>query len=167
MNSLDGRLKVLHVTVEMAPLVKLGGVGDVVMALPKTLRRRSVDARILLPAYPGAMECVKNNGYSCSQLEDRIHVALDSRVYSAKVFLAEVDEVPVYLLDQPELFTNPNVYPHSLSQATMMPFAFLSLAALEIPGCADWKPDVIHAHDWPTSIIPLALRWHKHYMALR
>ena len=167
MNTIDSRLKVLHVTVEMAPLVKQGGVGDVLLALPKALCRRSVDARVLLPAYPGAMECVKNNGYNCSPLADRIHVALDCRVFSAKVYLVEVEGVTVYLLDQPELFTNPNVYPHSLSHASVMPFAFLSLAALEIPGCTNWKPDIIHAHDWPVSIIPLALRWHKHYRALR
>ena len=167
MSSLSAQLKVLHVAVEMAPLVKQGGVGDVISALPKALRRRSVDARILLPAYPGVMECVKDNGYSCTQLPERINVALDWRVYSAKVYSAEVDGVPVYVLEQQELFTNPNVYPQSLSQATLMPFAFLSLAALEIPGCAGWKPDIIHAHDWPTSIVPLALRWHKHYRALR
>jgi len=161
MSSLGDQLKVLHVTAEMAPLVKQGGVGDVLLALPKSLRQHSVDARVLLPAFPGAMECVNSNGYSCSLLPERIHVALDWRVYSAKVYCVDVDGVPVYLLDQPELFTNPNVYPQSLSQVSVMPFAFLSLAALEIPGCADWKPDIIHSHDWPSSIIPLALRWHN------
>ena len=166
MSSLDERLKILHVAVEMAPLVKQGGVGDILSALPKALRRHSVDSRVLVPAFPGAMECVKNSGYKCKPLRERLHVALDSRVYSALVFEAEVETVPVYLLDQPELFTNPNVYPHELTRETVMPFAFQSLAALEIPGCVGWKPDIFHVHDWPASIIPLALRWHKHYKAL-
>jgi len=151
----------------MAPLVKKGGVGDVLSALPKSLRRYSVDARVLLPAFPGVMEYVKNNGCRCSLLTERINVALDWRVYSAKVYSAEVEGVPVFLLDQPELFCDPNVYPHSLTQVSVMPFAFLSLAALELAGCAGWKPDIIHVHDWVTSILPLALRWHKHYSAQR
>jgi starch synthase len=41
------------------------------------------------------------------------------------------------------------------------------MAALEIPDCAGWKPEIFHVHDWATSILPLVLRWHKHYRALR
>jgi starch synthase len=160
-------LKVLHVAVEMAPLVKQGGLGDVLSALPKSLCRRSVDARVLLPAYPGVMDRVRECGYDCSPLPERVHIALDWRVYSARVYSAIVDGVPVYLLEQPELFTNPNVYPQSLSQVSVMPFAFLSMAALEIPGRTGWKPDIFHVHDWSASMLPLALRWHKYYRALR
>ncbi|MDR3076044.1 MAG: glycogen/starch synthase, partial [Synergistaceae bacterium] len=100
MSSVGAPMKVLHVTVEMAPLVKQGGLGDVVSALPKSLRQMSVDARVLLPAYPGVMEFVKDNGYRCSALSHRIHIALDWRVYSAKVYNADIDGVPVYLLEQ-------------------------------------------------------------------
>ncbi|MDR1510579.1 MAG: glycogen synthase [Synergistaceae bacterium] len=167
MSSLDAAIKVLHVTVEMAPLVKQGGLGDVLGALPKSLRQRSVDARVLLPAFPGVMEKIRSNGYNCSLLPEKIHVALNWRVYSAKLYRADVDEVPVYLLEQEELFANPSVYPQFLSQASVLPFAFLSQAALELPGVAGWKPDIFHVHDWTSSILPMTLRWHKHYRAMR
>jgi starch synthase len=167
MSSFGAPIKALHVTVEMAPLIKQGGLGDVASALPKALRKQSVDARVLLPAYPGVMEYVKNHGYGCSEIGERINIALDWRVYSARVYNVDMDGVPVYILEQPELFTNPKVYPQSLSQISVMPFAFLSMAALELPGCVGWKPDIFHVHDWPTSILPLALRWHRHYRALR
>ena len=49
-------MRVLHVAPECAPLAKKGGLGDVVGALPKALSRIGVDARILLPAWPGVME---------------------------------------------------------------------------------------------------------------
>jgi starch synthase len=167
MSALSAPLKALHVTVEMAPLATRGGLGDVLYSLPKSLRKRSVDARVLLPVYPGVMEYVQNHGFSCSALADRINIALDWRVYSARVYSADINGLPVYLLEQPELFTNPNIYPQSLSQVSVLPFAFLSMAALEIQSCTGWKPDIFHVHDWPTSILPLALRWHKHYRAMR
>jgi starch synthase len=49
-------IRVLHVASEMAPLVKLGGLGDVVGSLPKALREAGVDARVLLPCYAGLRE---------------------------------------------------------------------------------------------------------------
>ncbi|MDR0653616.1 MAG: glycogen synthase [Synergistaceae bacterium] len=167
MNSKDAPVKVLNVTVEMAPLAKQGGLGDVLGALPKALRGKSVDARVLLPAFPGVMECVKRSDYECSALPREIHVALNWRVYSARVYLAKVEGVPVYLLENEELFDNPSIYPQSMSAASVMPFAFLSLAALEIPAVTGWKPDIFHIHDWSTAILPIALRWHRHYRALR
>ncbi|MDR1134378.1 MAG: glycogen synthase [Synergistaceae bacterium] len=167
MNSKDAPVKVLNVTVEMAPLAKQGGLGDVLGALPKALRSRSVDARVLLPAFPGVMEYVERSGCKCSALPREIHAALNWRVYSARVYLAEVEGVPVYLLENDELFDNPSIYPQSLSAASVMPFAFLSMAALEIPAAAGWKPDIFHVHDWSAAILPIALRWHRHYRALR
>jgi starch synthase len=167
MISLGAPLKVLHVTVEMAPLVKRGGLGDVLGALPKSLRRGSVDARVLLPAFPEVMEKIRLNGYDCSLLPEKIHVALNWRVYSASVYRADVEGVPVYLLEQAELFATSNVYPQVLSQASILPFAFLSQAALELPSLTEWKPDIFHVHDWTSSLLPMTLRWHKHYRAMR
>jgi starch synthase len=159
--------KVLHVASEMAPLAKEGGLGDVIGSLPKAMKRKGIDARVILPAFPGVMENVKKHGYASSALPERIYVALNWRVYSAGVTEVDVDGVPVYLLDQPELFSDPRIYPMSLNLETVMPFAFLSYAALELSGCTGWKPDIIHVHDWSSAILPIALRWHKHYKAAR
>ncbi|MDR3321226.1 MAG: glycogen/starch synthase, partial [Synergistaceae bacterium] len=159
--------KVLHVASEMAPLAKEGGLGDVIGSLPKAMKREGVDARVLLPAFPGVMENVKKYGHVSSILSERVNVALNWRVYSAGVIEVDVDGVPVYLLDQPELFSDPRIYPMSLNIETVMPFAFLSYAALELSGCTRWKPDIIHVHDWSSAILPIALRWHRHYRALR
>ena len=160
----NARHKVLHVTAEMAPLEKQGGLGDVVGALPKSLvRSGEVDARVLLPAYPGVLENVRKFGYNYVRLPHRIHVAIDWRVYSATVLQADVNGVCVYLLEQPELFTDPKVYPMTLTEESVLPFVFLAYAALELPAVADWKPGIFHVHDWSAAILPLALRWHKHY----
>jgi starch synthase len=167
MSEINSPLKVLHVGPEMAPLAKQGGLGDVLGALPKAMRNKGVDARVLLPAFPGVLENAKKRGYSCCRLPERINAALDWRVYSAPVIQADVEGLPVYLLEQPELYANPNIYPMSLNLDTVKPFAFLSYAALELPECTGWKPNIIHVHDWAAAIVPIALRWHRHYRTLR
>lgn len=160
--------KVLHVTAEMAPLEKQGGLGDVLGALPKfTNRTGAADARVVLPAFPGVLANIERHGYSCVRTAHMVNVALDWRVYSASLLQADVEGVTVYLLDQPELFNDPNVYPMTLTYETVLPFVFLAYAALEIPIVTGWKPDIFHVHDWSASVLPVALRWHKHYRAMR
>lgn len=156
------RHKVLHVTVEMAPFEKQGGLGDVLGALPKSLVRSGVDARVLLPAFPGVIEKVKKHGLKCERLPEKVHAAIDWRVYSASVLKVDAG-APVYILEQDELFTDPKVYPSEMSADSMIPFVFLSYAALELPKAAGWTPEIYHVHDWSAAILPIALRWHRHY----
>jgi starch synthase len=157
------RPRVLHVAPEMAPLAKMGGLGDVVQALPKALRQTGVDCRVLLPAYPCVLGNIEKNQLPLTRLRSTVNVALRWRVYSAHVLRTVLDGVPVYLLEQPELFSNPSIYPMDLDEASALPFAFLSLAALELASSTRWHPQIYHVHDWPTSLLPAALRWHRHY----
>ncbi len=166
MNKKNGPTRVLHVTPEMAPLEKKGGLGDVLGSLPKALRQLGQDARVLLPAYPDTLDIARTQGFPVKRLEDEVHVALDWRVFSAHVWQVDIDSVPVYLLDQPELFNDPAVYPRELTSESVRPFAFLSMAAFELPKVAGWQPQVLHAHDWPAAMVPIALRWHTYYSSL-
>lgn len=161
---MSARHNVLNVTVEMAPLIKLGGLGDVLASLPKTLNKSgAVDARVLLPAFPGAVERARSAGHPVRDLGKDVHAAIDWRVWSASILEADVDGVKVYLLEQPELFGDPKVYPSSLTKDSLLPFVFLSYAALELPKVIGWTPDIYHVHDWSAAILPIALKWHKHY----
>jgi len=45
-------MKVLFATSEFADFAKAGGLGEVSAGLPRALRRRDIDVRVLLPAYP-------------------------------------------------------------------------------------------------------------------
>ena len=55
-------LKVLHISPECSPLAKKGGLGDVVGTLPKALKKQSIDARVLMPAWPGVKEKAEEMG---------------------------------------------------------------------------------------------------------
>lgn len=164
MASIPGNtLRVLHVTPEMAPFAKQGGLGDVLGALPNALQQLGLDVRVLLPAYPGVLEKCKSLRLAIKKEAEGVHVALNSRVYSGALHRVNFHGVPVYLLEQPELFTNPNIYPTDMNEETTLPFIFLSLAGLELSRALDWSPHIFHVHDWPTAALPAALRWHRHY----
>lgn len=160
MGSADVSLRVLHVATEMAPLVKVGGLGDVVGSLPKALKKLGADVRLLLPAYRNLLEDLRSR--RCVRSLGKIHEALDWRVYEATVYEFKVNDIPLYLLDQEELYSD-DVYPQELNCASILPFALLNMASLELPRLIDWAPQLIHAHDWPTALIPILLRWHRHY----
>lgn len=159
----DFSLRVLHISPECAPLAKRGGLGDVVGALPKALRKCNVDARVLMPAWPGVMEKAKNIGALSKESLGRISIALNWRAWTAKIYEAKIGRLRVYLLDQPELFSNTEIYPETMTDDDALPFMFLSFAAFELHNAIGWKPQFLHTHDWPTAPVAAALRWHKYY----
>lgn len=159
----DFTIKVLHVASELAPLKKTGGLGDIAAALPKALRALGADARAVLPAWSGVLDEASERGYLRKKSLGRLSVALNYRPYSARVWKVVCEGVPVYILEQPELFGADNIYPDGIGADAALPFIFLSLAALELPETVGWKPQFMHAHDWQAAALPAALRWHKYY----
>ncbi|HAH69767.1 MAG TPA: glycogen synthase, partial [Synergistaceae bacterium] len=76
---------------------------------------------------------------------------------------AEVNGLHIYLLGQPELFSDPCIYPEKLDAVTVLPFIFLSFAPFELLRLTGWKPQFLHAHDWTTAPVSAALKWHRYY----
>jgi starch synthase len=151
-------MRVLLVASEAYPLAKTGGLGDVARALPSALIRKGVDARLLLPAYPEALDRLAD-----ARVEAAIEGVLgvpDGRLISGRLPDAEV---PVWLLDAPSLYRRPGG-PYVDEHGADWPdnarrFAYLShVAALIGMGHgAYWKADVVHANDWHTGLAPLML----------
>lgn len=156
-------LRVLHVSPEYAPLAQKGGLGDVAAALPKALRRNGIDARVLVPAWPGVLDYASEHGFLQDRPIGQISAAIDWRAWTAKLWEADINGTPVYILDQPDLFSDPNIYPEKMEAEDARPFIFHTYAALELAEAVKWKPQFLHAHDWPTATLPSALRWHRYY----
>lgn len=156
---------VLHVTPEMAPLSKVGGLADVAGSLPGALRRLGVDARVITPAWPGAAEKARDLGARPLSGPERVCVSLGGREICSPLRVVEVGGVPLYLLEEAALFSNPFVYPEKLDAGTALPFAFLSMAAVECALSGAWRPKVLHLHDWSASLAAAALKHHRLYGA--
>lgn len=151
--------RVLFVASEYFPLAKTGGLGDVTGALPKALRERGIDVRVLVPAYPSALA-----GIDGAREAHALEVPPGRRVTIVEASVAN-SKVPVYLLVCPELYDRPGHlycgadgrdWPDNAER-----FAVLAHAAQRVAlGRAglDWKPDIVHAHDWQAGLVPLLLR---------
>jgi starch synthase len=152
-----GAMKVLFVASEAYPLVKTGGLGDVLYSLPHALRARGVDIRLVLPGYRALLR----------QLDEvRILGWCDVRgaegIVSARILETRHPDFafPLWVIDCPTLFDragNPYVsasgqdWPDNAERFTVFArvAALLSEDALEI----GWKPAVVHAHDWQAGLV--------------
>ena len=143
-------MRVLQVAAEIFPLVKTGGLADVLGALPQALIGRGEDVRLLLPGLPAIAEAV---------LERRRVVEIGPCFGAARVALAlgrmPGSGVPVYVVDAPYLFErfgNPYQDADGVEWSdNAQRFALLGWVAAHLAsGELDraWAPEVVHAHDW-------------------
>ncbi|MFD1795775.1 glycogen synthase GlgA [Paracoccus aurantiacus] len=149
--------KVLSVASECAPLVKTGGLADVVGALPAALAPLGWQFRTLIPAYRGLL----------AKLENPVEMWSDPDLYGgpARVMAGQIAGLELLLLDAPHLFDRAgSLYlDETGSDWSDNPrrFAALSWAAAEIAkhGLSDgWVPDLLHCHDWQAGFAPLWAR---------
>ena len=148
-------MKVLFAAVEMAPFAKVGGLADVIGALPPAIKNLGIDTRIVLPDYA----LIRNSGrYKTKLIIEDWPVKINP--YWTKmmnVWELEGFDVPVYLIDTDEWFheadRSETIYRIGIDQ-----YLFFSEAVLQLTKALNWKPDVIHCHDWHTGFIPVLMR---------
>ncbi len=137
-------MRILFVAAEAAPIAKVGGMADVVGALPKILKRMGHDVRIFMPYYgflPDKMQIPSEpiwQGYAMFQ---------DFTVYET---VLPGTDVPLYLFGH-VAFTGRNVYG---GQDEDWRFTLFANGAAEF-AWNYWKPEIIHCHDWHTGMIPV------------
>ncbi len=153
-------MRVLFIAAEMAPFAKTGGLGDVVGSLPAVLRRKGVDARVLIPLH-GPIKAAFGD-----RLEHLFTFAFSRRPGTADVhiYTTEQDGVPVYFLQSWPFFGEGDAIYTDLNWDRER-FIFFSQAAMAVAwelgqghhGGEPWMPDVLHVHDWHTALIPFLL----------
>jgi starch synthase len=157
-------MKVLFISPEMEPLAKVGGLADVVGALPRELKRLGCDVRVVIPYYQHVKENIDKIGLKPRESGKEVVVAIDWLPFRGNVTEVTLDEVTVYLLGNDRLFDREYIYstPKGDYPDNYLRFGFLSLAALETARALGFNPDIIHCHDWQTAMVPISLRWRKH-----
>ena len=146
-------LKVLFVASECAPFASTGGLGDVIGALPKALRRHGMDVRVVMPLYAGMP------WDAFEPLDGVLSVPMWFGTAFAAVRLGRLpnSDVPAYCLDYRRYFDRPGLYGYANAAYpdNLERFAFLSRGALTLAKALGWIPDVVHAHDWQTALVPV------------
>ena len=143
-------MKVLHVAAEVFPLVKTGGLADVVAALPAALAQQGADVRLLLPGLPAVMDGVQG-------VRVVANIGACFGAVNVRLLLARMPqtELPVYVVDAPYLYRRGgSPYQDSEGQEwsdNLQRFALLGWVAAHLAADdADpaWVPHIVHAHDW-------------------
>ena len=150
-------MKILSVASEMYPLLKTGGLADVVGALPGALAPLGVKVRTLLPSHPSVM----------AALQDVRELAKWPDCFGgpARLLAARNGELELVVLDAPHLYLrHGNPYLDSTGRDwpdNPVRYAALAHAAARIGWgeVAEFVPDVIHAHDWQAALVPAYLHY--------
>lgn len=144
--------RVLSVASECAPLVKTGGLADVVGALPAAMAQLGSEMRTLIPGYRSVMKQAK---------KPKEVITFDALFGGpARVVMTKTAGLDLLLLDAPHLFDRAGTPYLDESGADWADnaarFAALSYAAAHIAqnGADGWCPDIVHGHDWQAGLVP-------------
>ncbi|XP_065000284.1 probable starch synthase 4, chloroplastic/amyloplastic [Musa acuminata AAA Group] len=143
-------LHIIHIAAEMAPVAKVGGLGDVVSGLGKALQRKGHLVEIILPKY----DCMEHDLITdLKALDVVVESYFDGRTFKNKIWIGTIEGLPVYFIEPhhpAKFFWRGKYYGE---HDDFKRFSFFSRAALELLYQAGKKPDIIHCHDWQTAFV--------------
>ncbi|MFC0308371.1 glycogen synthase GlgA [Gallibacterium trehalosifermentans] len=143
-------MKVLHICSELYPLIKTGGLADVMGALPFAQQAEGMDVRVVLPMYPAVAEKLPQHEHSLHLFTFAGHL---------EIRYVEYQGIGIYLINAPHLFNrsgNPYHNEHYQDYAdNYLRFATLGWVGATLAAGADrwWgEADVLHMHDWQAGL---------------
>ncbi|XP_078152009.1 starch synthase 4 isoform X2 [Carex rostrata] len=143
-------LHVVHIAAEMAPIAKVGGLGDVVSGLCKALQRKGNLVEIILPKY----DCMDHDRVQdLKVLHETVESYFEGQLFQNKIWVGIVEGLPVYFIEPlhpAKYFSRGKFYGDG---DDFRRFMYFSRAALELLLEAKKKPDIIHCHDWQTAFV--------------
>ncbi|MCW8827065.1 MAG: glycogen synthase GlgA [Gammaproteobacteria bacterium] len=155
-------MRVLFAASEAYPLIKTGGLGDVIHGLPMALNNKGVDVRLVLPAYRSLMNKIES-----LQIIGRFEVAGANRTHMVQVIESRFNGtgIPLLLIDVPELFDRDggpylhldgHDWPDNAERFSVFSRAVAELSMDVIN--SGWSADIVHCHDWQTGLVPAFLQ---------
>ena len=145
--------KILFAASEGVPFIKTGGLADVVGSLPKEIDRKYYDVRVILPKY----SCMKQEMKDKLEYITNFYMDYNWQNQYVGLFKAEVDGITYYFIDNEYYFTSFRPYTDD-ARWEIERFGYFSKAVLSALPVLDFRPDLIHCHDWQTGLIPVYLK---------
>lgn len=137
----------------MMPFAKTGGLADVTGGLPIQIHRLGHEVVTFLPRYKN----IKLEEWGFKVVIDRLEIPLGSEKEIGRVYYATLPKgIGVYLIDHPDFFCREGLYGTALGDYpdNEKRFIFFQRAVLETLDIVQFKPDILHCHDWQAGLIP-------------
>lgn len=152
-------MKILFVSSEVSPFAKTGGLADVAGSLPKALKKKGHDVRIIMPLY----QCVETGGFTIKKSRKGFEIPIDGVMQKGLLRQTALGDIPVYLVENREYFHRPALYgtPAGDYPDNSQRFGFFCQGVVDLLKRLDFRPDIIHCHDWQTALIPFIIK-HEH-----
>jgi len=149
-------MKVLFCSSECAPIVKIGGLGDVSRDLPKALSRLSVDIRVAIPLY----SVIDRSKYNLEKLTE-YNITFDGAKKPVTVWhtLLPESNVVVLLFENKQYLSGGGKDAFTGLEDELRRFAFFDRAVVRYLSQEEyWHPDVLHLNDWHLGLVPQFLK---------
>ncbi len=158
------KYKILFVTTEIDPFLKISDAADIIRLLPQKLQERGHEIRILMPKF-GVINERRNRLHEVVRLSGiNIRVGEEEKPLTIKVASIPNAKLQVYFLDNLDYFQRKSVLKDPKSNKyhddNVERAIFFCKGVIETVKKLGWQPDIIHCHDWMSSFIPLYLRTH-------
>jgi starch synthase len=144
--------RILFVASECVPFIKTGGLADVVGSLPKYFNKDEYDVRVMVPKYCAIPDKYKQQ----MQYKTHFYLNLAWRTQYVGILEMEYEGVKFYFIDNEFYFSGSKPYGNIYEDIEK--FAFFSKACLSALPSIDFRPDIIHCHDWQTGLLPVYLK---------
>jgi starch synthase len=154
-------MEIFHIGAECYPFAKVGGLADVIGALPKYQNNTDVQVRVVIPCYQNDFKL--NNVFEC------VHwgkLTLGNFKFPFSVLKEKYNVLgfELYLIEIPELFDRPNIYNY---EDDIERFLSFQIAVLDWLMGRNTLPDIIHCHDHHTGLIPFMKNYCSKYLKLK
>ena len=146
--------RILFAASECVPFIKTGGLADVCGALPKEFDKEYWDVRVVIPNYT----CIPEKYRKEFQYVSHFYMSAGPGIRDKYVGVLkyELDGVTYYFIDNEEYFRCD--VPYGDIRFDIEKFIFFDKAVLSMLKHIDFRPDLIHCHDWETGFVPVYLK---------
>jgi starch synthase len=154
-------MRIAFATSEVAPFSKTGGLADVSAALPRALRELGADVTVFTPLYRSVKTRLNESGTRTETKKLRQTVSIGTQAHPLSYQVGDIDSVRFVFVAHDDFFDRPHPYVDQWGNGYgdgAARFAFFCRAVLELCLRQKKRPDVFHANDWQTALVPTYLR---------
>jgi len=154
-------VRILFATAEVSPIARTGGLGDVCGSLPKALAKLGHEVVMFMPFYREAREWFEQSGESIEPALPATRIFWANWATEATLLRAQLpgSEIPLYLVANDHFFNRDAIYAPRYDgyDDGVERYAFFCRAVIAACEALNIAPDVVHAHDWHTALLPVYL----------